>query len=476
MTKEELIIRLNDIEWDDFEVKEASGGLPKSMWETVSAFSNTAGGWIILGVKEKKSENGSEYIVNGVANPEQMEQDIVTTLRSRSKFNAPVSCKALKYTIDDKNVLVFEIPLSPHRPVAIKSNGEVYVRTGSGDTLATDMEVDAIVRDASFGAKSEMEVPGTGFKDIDTNSIASYRSYLRDFNRPLSFPTLNDEEFCRKLNIVLSSGRLSYGSLLMFGKRESVLDALPNFWIDYMEVPGNSYATASQRYTYRMPEQENIWECFQLIMHRLRNFVDAPYMEGPDIFGAEDNSQLFCLREGLVNFCAHSDYFASAHPTIRVFDDRIVMQNPGRFILAADEFRSRILSMPRNPSIIRLFRHPKLSENAGYGIDKISGWKKLTGKSVIFDSDMLISTVTYLLTTTKDSRRIGENNGVNGENNDEKKVLDIIRQSPSITQPLIAAQTGFSTRKVNRLISSLRTKKKIVRIGKTKGGHWEIND
>lgn len=476
MTKEELIIRLNDIEWDDFEVKEASGGLPKSMWETVSAFSNTAGGWIILGVKEKKSENGSEYIVNGVANPEQMEQDIVTTLRSRSKFNAPVSCKALKYTIDDKNVLVFEIPLSPHRPVAIKSNGEVYVRTGSGDTLATDMEVDAIVRDASFGAKSEMEVPGTGFKDINTNSIASYRSYLRDFNRPLSFPTLNDEEFCRKLNIVLSSGRLSYGSLLMFGKRESVLDALPNFWIDYMEVPGNSYATASQRYTYRMPEQENIWECFQLIMHRLRNFVDAPYMEGPDIFGAEDNSQLFCLREGLVNFCAHSDYFASAHPTIRVFDDRIVMQNPGRFILAADEFRSRILSMPRNPSIIRLFRHPKLSENAGYGIDKISGWKKLTGKSVIFDSDMLISTVTYLLTTTKDSRRIGENNGVNGENNDEKKVLDIIRQSPSITQPLIAAQTGFSTRKVNRLISSLRTKKKIVRIGKTKGGHWEIND
>ena len=172
MTKEELIIRLNDIEWDDFEVKEASGGLPKSMWETVSAFSNTAGGWIILGVKEKKSENGSEYIVNGVANPEQMEQDIVTTLRSRSKFNAPVSCKALKYTIDDKNVLVFEIPLSPHRPVAIKTNGEVYVRTGSGDTLATDMEVDAIVRDASFGAKSEMEVPGTGFKDIDTNSTA----------------------------------------------------------------------------------------------------------------------------------------------------------------------------------------------------------------------------------------------------------------------------------------------------------------
>lgn len=476
MTKEELLARLKDIEWNDFEVKEASGGLPKSMWETVSAFSNTAGGWIILGVKEKKAVNGSEFIINGVSNPEQMEQDIVTTLRSRTKFNAPISCKALKYRIDDKDILAFEIPLSPHRPVAIKSNGEVYIRTGSGDTLATDMEVDAIVRDSSFGAKSEMEVPGSDFHDINLDSIASYRSYLRDFNRPLSFPTLNDEEFCRKLNIVLSSGRLSYGSLLMFGKRESVLGALPNFWIDYMEVPGNSYATATQRYTYRMPEQENIWESFQLIMHRLRNFVDAPYIEGPDIFGVEDNSQLFCLREGLVNFCAHSDFFASAHPTIRVFDDRIVMQNPGRFILDADEFRSRVLSMPRNPSIIRLFRHPKLSENAGYGIDKILGWERFTGKSVTFESDMLISTVTYPLATTKDTRNIGENNGENGENNDENKVLDIIRKVPGITQPQIAAETGFSIRKVNRLISSLRTRGRIIRIGKTKGGHWEIND
>lgn len=153
-----------------------------------------------------------------------------------------------------------------------------------------------------------------------------------------------------------------------------------------------------------------------------------------------------------------------------------MMQNPGRFILDADEFRSRILSMPRNPSIIRLFRHPKLSENAGYGIDKILGWEKLTGKTVSFDSDMLISTVTYPLATTKDSRNVGENNGENGENNDEKKVFEIIKETPSITQPQIAVLTGFSPRKVNRLVSSLRAKKKIIRVGKTKGGHWEIND
>ena len=86
--------------------------------------------------------------------------------------------------------------------------------------------------------------------------------------------------------------------------------------------------------------------------------------------------------------------------------------------------------------------------------------ERLTGKTVTFESDMLISTVTYPLASTKDSRNAGENN-------DENKVLEIIRKTPSITQPLIAIETGFSTRKVNRIIASLRKKE---RNNKT---HWE---
>lgn len=198
--------------------------------------------------------------------------------------------------------------------------------------------------------------------------------------------------------------------------------------------------------------------------------MDAPYIEEPDIFGTEDNSQLFCLREGLVNFCAHTDYFAAAHPTIRVFTDKIVMQNPGRFILAADEFRNRILSMPRNPSIIKFFRHPKLSENAGYGIDKILKWKDLTGNAVVFNSDTLISTLTYPLKTdnSRQNEVIGTNNVTNGENNGENKVIAAIKENPKISQPQIAKLTGIPQRTVNRIIASLRDSGKIVRIGKLK--------
>jgi hypothetical protein len=86
-------------------------------------------------------------------------------------------------------------------------------------------------------------------------------------------------------------------------------------------------------------------------------------------------------------------------------------------------------------------RYPKLSENAGYGIEKISRWESLTGNAVTFHSDLLVSTVEYPL-----------------------------------TQPKLAELTGFSLRKVNRIIAALRESGKIKRIGKTKGGHWEIID
>ena len=111
--------------------------------------------------------------------------------------------------------------------------------------------------------------------------------------------------------------------------------------------------------------------------------------------GAEDESQLYALREGLTNCCAHADYFSPMHPTIRVFADRIELQNPGRFMFPLTELRSQIHSIPRNPNIIKFFRYAKLGENAGYGIDKMLAWERLTKGKVEFTSDLVCSTITY---------------------------------------------------------------------------------
>ena len=67
----------------EVEFKEASYSIPQSMWETVSAFANTNGGVIILGVKEKSHV----FTVSGIANAEKMEADFWNTIRNRKKIS-----------------------------------------------------------------------------------------------------------------------------------------------------------------------------------------------------------------------------------------------------------------------------------------------------------------------------------------------------------------------------------------------------
>ncbi|MDD2589548.1 MAG: ATP-binding protein [Fermentimonas sp.] len=69
MTKAELITRITEIEWEDFEVKTAASEIPKSSWETVSAFANTNGGWLIFGIKQI----GNSFEITGVNNAEKIE-------------------------------------------------------------------------------------------------------------------------------------------------------------------------------------------------------------------------------------------------------------------------------------------------------------------------------------------------------------------------------------------------------------------
>jgi len=147
MDKDSLLERLTDIEWDDFEVKKSLTELPQNVWETVSAFSNSFGGWLVLGI----AQQGKTFEVTGLTHPEKIEQDLVTTLRSNTKFNVIINPDCKKYNIDGKTVLAFYIPSSDHKPVYFKSLQNTFIRTGSGDQRATNYEINALLREQSFG-------------------------------------------------------------------------------------------------------------------------------------------------------------------------------------------------------------------------------------------------------------------------------------------------------------------------------------
>src|SRR3989344_3036962 len=139
MNKNELIEKLEDIEWEDFEVKEAQSEIPKNSWESVSAFSNTNGGWLIFGVKKE----GKKYFIQGVKTPEKVEQDFNNVLRNKSKFNKIIEIKCKKYNFEEKIVLGFYIPKKHARekPIYFNDPKNTFIRTGSGDQRATQEEI-----------------------------------------------------------------------------------------------------------------------------------------------------------------------------------------------------------------------------------------------------------------------------------------------------------------------------------------------
>jgi predicted HTH transcriptional regulator len=68
MTKEEL---LKAGEWNDIEFKEARTSVPKSAFETVSAFANPHGGWLVFGV----SQHGGSFDITGVEKSDRVQND-----------------------------------------------------------------------------------------------------------------------------------------------------------------------------------------------------------------------------------------------------------------------------------------------------------------------------------------------------------------------------------------------------------------
>lgn len=67
----------------------------------------------------------------------------------------------------------------------------------------------------------------------------------------------------------------------------------------------------------------------------------------------------------------------------------------------------------------------------------------------------------------------GDNNGDN--NGDEVQVLLLLEKEPNITAKRISEQTGFSTRKISRIVKNLREAGQIRRIGSARKGYWKIN-
>ena len=160
-----------------FEVKTATNGVPKSFWETYSAFANTNGGIIVLGITDSP-----EFEVLGIENTQKYIDDIISTARSdkvsRNLFTSPDAIFSLSYK--SKNIIVCEIPEAPFddKPVYLNNHlANAYVRRGSGDHKITKDELSSILRDTNHELDREL-LNNFTIDDLDMTSIIKYKAIL----------------------------------------------------------------------------------------------------------------------------------------------------------------------------------------------------------------------------------------------------------------------------------------------------------
>lgn len=468
MTKDELVARLRDIEWDDFEVKAAKSDLPKNIWETVSAFSNCSGGWIVLGIKQ----SGKTFEIQGVDNIEKLEQDFFGTLRSK-KFNLPLFAKICRYEIDNKNIIAFYVPSSDIKPVYFGSLENTFIRMGSGDQKATQQEVMAMVRDQSFGIQSQKSIIGTSIEMLDQNALKDFRNEVRHCGTVPHLDSVSNSDFCQKVGITDHEGLLTYGGLIMLGKSPYTFNFIPTFCADYVEIPGSGIEATTNNYSYRIPEQQNLWEASRIILRRLRTLVNTPMTSinerGQSV---EDLSAYSILREAMANQMAHADHFSPRRSCIHVFDDRIEFLNPGGMPQPLDVMERTFESQPRNPIISKLFRLAHISENLGYGLRKLKNWEKVTGRPMFIEATASSVKVSFDLQRASNVPVNVPANVPAKLTDTQNKVLELIKSNPYITHLEISSQLSISDKTAKRATKSLRELGLLTREGSDKHGRW----
>ena len=91
------------------EAKRALGGLPESIWETYSAFANTLGGIILLGVEEHPDK--SLHPID-IAYPEEMVADLFEGLNDKKLVSANILTEddVTVETAEGKHIIVVRVP------------------------------------------------------------------------------------------------------------------------------------------------------------------------------------------------------------------------------------------------------------------------------------------------------------------------------------------------------------------------------
>lgn len=353
------------------ETKRVSGKMVSKALETVCAFANTQGGWLVLGVEDATKAKGQDRLYGIEENPEAVDE----LLRKLNSHLLPtvdgIEVSRVPCTLRDGGdgfLVALYVPASD-KVHSILDDG-TWTRLQASNRMMTATEITEL--SYRRGVRSaESEPVDVDFELLDTET---WHLYLR--GRGLAPSGIEDQLY--RVGLAKKVGgqlRPLRAAVLLFADQPGALLAAMGTRADVriFHYRGNTIIPGEVP-NLRKPPKTISGPLYQLIA-RTHAYLLEELAQGLTLaasgFRTVHRYPERVIKEAVTNALIHRDYRMNRDTQIRIFDDRIEVISPGLFpgrITAATV--NRYGSFARNPLIasnLREFPEPP-NVDAGEGV------------------------------------------------------------------------------------------------------------
>lgn len=434
----------------------------RNIGHTLSAFANTRGGCIYLGVADAGQVTGVEDINKIKSDMQHLisncQPSIVVTMRKETPANAP-----------SKSILVIKVQEGDNKPYAYSDT--CYLRDGASTRKMRPAEIIAAAEQSERIKFDTVACKKFNYhQHFDEDKL---RQFLKKAGLP---PFSNDKEAIEKLDNLDVLVESSYRARPVFNNAGALFFAKDLSKIfPHAEVACASYKNDEKTYIVDAEQFNgdlltNVERAMQFLKKNLR-------LEYHIIAGQLQRQELLelpteALREALINAVTHRDYLHDgANVTVEIYTDRVEISNMGTLPKGLDKKDFGKKSVPRNRLVADLMHRAKYIERFGMGIGKIKRLVKNADlPAVKFDYSGNFFTVTF-----RRRQPYSDTSNDNGRSPRLLKLLDSIRKG-TFHKPSFAASEGVSQRAIERDLKYLREQGLIAFEGAAKTGRYVVTN
>ncbi|MDR0971303.1 MAG: helix-turn-helix domain-containing protein [Bacteroidales bacterium] len=434
----------------DFKVKVPQKVKELSM--SVCSFANAAGGYIILGADDKNN-------IYGIDIDNKTRSAIQNTIR---EITPAVYTEIYKVKLNGLDVWVIEVPSGSNKPYVY--SGAIYVREGSNTqklTSANEMR-------EFFEQSGRIHFDEASCKEFNYPDDIDEETFLKFCQQSSINTNISQEQILRSLQIFDKDGIIKKGGVLFFGKKPE------NYFYQAItrcvRFKGTTKTLIIDDKTYGGSLLNQYIKASKWLQDKMEvaYIIDdmGPHKEKWEL-------PLPALREALINAICHREYYEKgANIMVEVYDDRVVITNPGGLLpIVAENFGE--MSMSRNPLVFGLFTRMQIVEKVGSGIRRMSDMMaEVNLPEPIYKTKGFFS-ITFKRLEQKVSALSKEENIV-ALTNTQKAILSKIKQNPNISFNELANELDLSKKTINKAFNYLKENNLITRQGSKRKGFWMV--